>query len=280
MKMKVRGYDEHRLKDPYKFWSKLLDNPPKRKRRCIASYTYVSRIDESTLRFSVQYGPQAPDEEFLQLSSNNTWTITLDPKNVLPRYHNRMYPLTGVWVQTNKHGYSMHENHVRVYEGSWMKPTLPYEKGMQVYKGKVVDREKYVDRKRTVDKVAAGPVIDKLQKIYELAPIMIRLLQAHDNLAAPGWRERGELQQQLYAEFDPDNITALDAERVFRIGQGSTYRRRVFLNPYQRRPGAPSYMEEPLEEYHKRCVVNGLRRLREHVYSKEGVYQFKTVKSN
>lgn len=275
MKMKVRGYDEHRLKDPYKFWSRLLDNPPQRKRRCIASYTYVSRIDENTLRFSIQYGQQARDEEFLQLSSNNTWTITIEPQDVLPRHHNRMYALMTVWVQANKHGYSTHENPIRVYEGGWMKPTIPYVKGVQVYKGKVVDREKYVDRVRAIDKEAAKPVIKKLKKVRELAPIMIRLLEAHD-VKEPSWQEARELKEQLFNEFDPNNVTALDAERVFRIGQKTTQRRAA----WQWHPsGANRLYMETEQQYHKRCMVNGLRKLRQHVYSKEGVYQYKPVKN-
>lgn len=278
MKLRVRGYDEHRLKDPYKFWAKLLDTPPRRKRKGVAHYTYVSRLDETTLRFTEGSPSEEVDDHKLlcTLTDYNVWTIHVDPKHLFPGEGNRIRALVGVWPQWNKKNYAMYENPCRLYFGNWS--SVPYEKGVKVHRGQVVERQKYIDRKRVINEQDANPIRKKLKKIYELAPVMIRLLEANGDRQPTRYWERHKIMDDLVRGFDPDNVNGLDAERVYLIGEGSTSRRRTFTNKWDARTGAPIYVEEPIEQYRRRCVVSGLRKLREHVYSKEGVYQYEPVK--
>jgi hypothetical protein len=286
MKMRVRGYDEHRLKDPYKFWSKLLDTPPRRKRKGVAQYTYVSRIDESTLQFTMGHPSKDTEEHKLlcTLADNDTWTIHIKPDQLFPGEGNRLHALIGVWPAWNKKNFAVYENACRLYE-SWAR-NLPYEPGAQVYKGKILNPEKYVDRKRVIDESLAPAVRKKLQKVYELAPIMVRLLEAQGDRKKVNYYNVKALLRQTADEIDLDNINGLDAERVFLLGEACTTRSRTLVSggiwgtgPH----GAsiwvrPEWEEEPISEYRHRCVVNGLRKLREHIYSKEGVYQYKPIK--
>lgn len=276
MKMRVRGYDEHRLRDPYKYWAKLLDTPPKRKRKALAHWTYVTRIDEHNLQFYMQLSPDGKQYRLCTLADNDTWTISIPPKELLPSHGNRLYELMRVHVSSQKKNFPMHENAYRIGPG-WAN-TLPYEPGVQVYKGNVVDPEKYVDRVRVIEKDSALDVKRKLKKIYELAPVMVRLLQSQqgDRKPLPYWTAR-QLREKWFAEVDLDNINGLDAERVYLLGEAVTTRHTRWQFNY----GKPASLEyrETDQEYWHRCIVNGLRRLREHIYSKEGVYQYKPVKN-
>jgi hypothetical protein len=177
--------------------------------------------------------------------------------------------------------FPMHENPCRLYEGTWTN-SWPYEPGIQVFRGELLHKGRYIDRKRTIESAAALDVKRKLRKIYELAPVMVRLLESQGDQRPSNWMTARNTKEQLFKEFDLDNVNALDAERVYLIGEGHTYRRTTTTRPgsYDRRTGkwtAAVTEEEPIEEYRKRCVVNGLRKLREHIYSKEGVYQYEPV---
>jgi hypothetical protein len=277
VKMRVREYDAHKLRDPYKFWSRLLDTPPRHKRRSVATYTYVTRIDDCTLQFYLQYRPDSEKQELCRLADNDTWTLTVLPKDVVPGISNRLRELTGVWPGWNKKNFWKHENPCRLHE-SWAK-NLPYEPGAQVYKGKVVDPDKYVDRVRTIEAEPAKQTKRKLRKIYELAPIMARLLDANDDQQpiATWSKSFFSMKRELFDNFDPDNVTAMDAERVYLLGKAATSRKQR----WQYTPGKQHTVIqlETEAEYRKRCIVSGLRKLREHVYSKEGVYQYKPVKN-
>lgn len=277
MKLKVRGYDEHRLRDPYKFWSKVLDTPPRRKKRGVATYTYVSRLDDHTLRFTMGTPEKEADEQHLMctLSDNDTWTILADPKKLLPGWSNRIQVLVGCYPAWNKKTFYNYENPCRLYYGNIA--NVPYEPGVQVYKATVLDIDKYVDRKRVLaDKDGATEVKRKLEKIRELAPIMIRLLEAHE-VKAPTWYEGKKIKEEMFKDFDLDNVTALDAERVFQVGRSTTRQRAKGHFNYT--TGQWEYTKlESDDQYRRRCIVNGLRKLREHVYSQEGVYQYKELK--
>lgn len=282
MKMKVAYYGDHRTKDPYKFWSRLLDAKPKRKRRCVTTWTYVERIDENTLRFL--YGREIKDKdgnslyapkEFCLLASNNTWTITAPVKDVCYSIGNRTFALMSVDVRPNRYSYGDYENPVRIKQIH--QPSLPYEPGVQVFKGKILNPERYVDKKRTLDPKcpAAVEVKRKLKKIREVAPVMIRLLNAQGDRKKLNWYMRRKVKADLFAEFDLDNITAMDAERVYLLGEAVTSRPfHTLWN--QGKPVGREYLHTD-EQYQRRCIVNGLRKLREHIYSKEGVYQYKVV---
>jgi hypothetical protein len=290
VKLRVRGYHEHKLKDPYKYWSTLLDTPPRHKKRCIAQFTYVTRIDEETLQFS--YGRKDdkywPDKEFCLLRKDDVWTITASPGTLQPGLSNRINALTGTYPGWNKKGFPLHENPCRIYESyaaRWKYPagdSWPYEPGMQVFRCELLHKGRYIDRKRTIESTAALDVKRKLRKIYELAPVMVRLLESQGDRQPTRWTAARRVKEELFQEFDLDNVNALDAERVYLIGEGHTYRRTTVIRPgsYDARTGkwtACQEKQEPLDEYRKRCVVNGLRKLREHIYSKEGVYQYEPV---
>jgi hypothetical protein len=292
MKMKVSGYETHRLKDPYKYWSRLLNSTPGRKRKCVATWTYVSRIDDATLEFYYEHG--STKHRLCLLNAGDIWTVILPSKDLMPGLGNRIYELTEVTVGRDKSGHRQYENQVRVWFHPrsgvrfwWDRKDLPYEPGVEIRKGKVLNPEKYVDKKRRVaDTEKADAIKAKLEKIKELAPIMVRLLQAQHNTLddiPEGFSVQDR--QELLANFDPNNVNCLDAERVFLWGRTWTGRQQVpiyngmewsvFHQKMQRR--ITGYRFETDEEFGRRCVVNGLRKLREHVYSKEGVYQYEPV---
>lgn len=276
MKMLVSGYDP-RMKDPYKFWSKLLDGKPKRKWKRVATYTYVNRIDDKTLAF--HYGRALSDKVEGQLlctlKSDNLWTISIAADKAWPSVGSRLHAITGCYVRADKKGHPYHENPVRISEG-WGPRSWPYVQGQQVLRGEVLHKDRLVDRKRVIDEEPAREIKRKLKKIYELAPVMVRLLESHNVDRKPGqYWDRKKLLADWLPHVDVDNINALDAERVYLVGETTTRR-------YQKWEWAPSGAflsdEEPIEEYRHRCVVNGLRKLREYVYSKEGVYKYEETK--